>query len=422
MAPLVAFAVSVLPSLAKRVADRVLPDVEDRITEKVRDVLGTSDATAAAEKAMDPQVAAELRVRLAEIEAAADKREQDLQLARMQNAFETFKAELDDTADARGMLATLSSQGSAIAWGPVVVSTIVVTGFFVILILLMVRPNALVNAQNPELIFQVLNIAIGALTAGFATVVSFWLGSSQGSRNKDANALEAQTIVARLQRDNATSTKALMEQQTRQTEALIQKVALNTAIPAPPPVLAATTSQAQKTPRHFHRCVEIVLQHEGGYSEHPDDPGGATNFGITHRTLAAWRKVDACTREDMQQLEEAEAIDIYRALYWNALNCDQLPMGVDLVTFDFGVNAGVSRAARTLQGVLAVKTDGQIGPITLAAAQRMEADYVINTLSDVRLDFYKGLSTWSTFGRGWSRRTSETRRDALRLAGDAAVG
>lgn len=406
MPPLVALAVSLLPSLAKRVVDNVLPDVETKITEKVRDVLGTSDPEKAAEKVLDPQVAAQLRLHLAEIEAEADKREQELQVTRLRTQFQTFKAQLEDTAGARTMLTTLSGQGSVIAWGPVIVSTIVVTGFFVILVLLMFRPDALAQGENAQLVFQILNIAIGALTAGFATVVSFWLGSSQGSRNKDENARQGQALLAGLQRDNAQSTTALIDQQSRQTAALINKVGSSQA------TIASPHKKADKSARWFHRCVDVILLHEGGFAQHPDDPGGATNFGITHKTLAAWRKVEACTPEEVRALEIEEAKEIYRAFYWNALNCDQLPRGVDLVTFDFGVNAGVNRSARTLQNVVAVKADGQVGPITIGAAQRMDSEYVINKMSDMRLDFYKTLKHWDVFGKGWARRTADVREIA----------
>lgn len=415
MGPLVSLAVSLLPSLAKRVVDNVLPDVESKITEKVRDVLGTTDAAEAAKRAEDPQLAGQLRIRLAEIDAEAEKRENELQMERMRTQLETFKAELEDTRGARAMLGELTEKGSVIAWGPVVVSVVVVVGFFWVLGQLITTPETLTPGN--DLVFQVINIAVGALTAGFATVISFWLGSSQGSRDKDRAALRSQTIVSDMQRENARATKEMVADQSRQTVALIQN-ATRAAAPAAPP--AATKGEAKGT-RHFHRCMDVILLHEGGYADHPNDPGGATNFGITHKTLAAWRKVDACTREEVRALTVDEAKEIYRANYWNALNCDQLPKGVDLVTFDMGVNAGVGRAARILQEVLAVKADGQVGPITIGAANQSEPEFVINRFSDLRLEFYKSLSTWETFGRGWMRRTAETRETALELARERAA-
>lgn len=416
MAPLVSLALSLLPSLAKRIVDNVLPDVESKITQKVRDVLGTTDAAEAAKRVEDPQVANELRLRLAEIEAEAAKREGELQMERMKTQLESFKAELEDTKNARSMLSELTERGSVIAWGPVIVSFVVVVGFFWVLGRLIAEPDNL-DTDN-GLVFQVINIAVGALTAGFATVISFWLGSSQGSRNKDVAALRSQTIVSEMQRASALTTKEMVADQSRQTTELLKSANHRASAGAVP---ARAEGEAKGT-RHFHRCMDVILRHEGGYVDHPKDPGGATNFGITHKTLAAWRKVDACTREEVRALEVEEAKEIYRAQYWNALNCDQLPKGVDLVTFDMGVNAGVGRSARILQEVLAVKADGQVGPITIGAAKQSDPEFVIARFSDLRLEFYKGLSTWETFGRGWARRTAETRETALMLAQEHRAG
>ncbi|WP_118134031.1 glycoside hydrolase family 108 protein [Oceanicella sp. SM1341] len=414
MAPLIGLALSVLPSLAKRIVDNVLPDVESKVTGVVRNVLGTTDPAEIERKLQDAKLAAELRLALARIEAEADAREQQMRLETMRLQFETFRAELGDTKSARDTMTSLVKEGSIIAWGPVVVSTIVVVGFFVVLRQLVIGDIVLTAESQAR--FQIVNITVGALTAGFATVISFWLGSSQGSRTKDMNALRAQGLVADAQRESAQATRDIVTEQGRQTAALIGKV---TAAPPPPAPAAAAPA---KSARRFQRCMQTIFQHEGGYADHPHDPGGATNMGITHKTLAAWRKVESCTREEVRALTEEEATEIYRALYWNALNCDQLPLGVDLVTFDFGVNAGVGRAARMLQSIVGVEADGQIGPITLGAVKQMEAEFVITRFSERRLDYYKSLAGWETFGRGWERRTSETREIALRQAAEPARG
>jgi lysozyme family protein len=138
------------------------------------------------------------------------------------------------------------------------------------------------------------------------------------------------------------------------------------------PVASTAASAPKKSTRQFRRCVDIILGHEGGYVDHPDDPGGATNMGITFETLRAWRG-ESITKDDVKEPSESEAREICRANYWNALNCDQLPFGADLATFDFGVNAGVSRATKMLQGIVAVEAEGQIGPITIGAVSQNEA-------------------------------------------------
>jgi len=413
MNPLVSLAISQLPGLAKRIADRVLPDVEQKVAETVRDFLGTDDPQQATRELEDPKIAAELRVRLAEIEAEADRREAELQqkereaqIDAIRVQFDQLKAVLGDKQDARATMTGLARLNSPLAWGPVIVSAVVTLGFFTVLVYL-ISAGLDPASQADQALLQIVNIAVGALTAGFATVVSFWLGSSSGSRNKDDIALQTQSQVAAMQRDSLTATERIVDNQSRQARELIERVAREPARPAAAPA-------PKKSTRQFHRCIDKILAHEGGYVDHPDDPGGATNMGITFNTLRAWRG-EAITKDDVRDLSEEEAREIYRANYWNALNCDQLPVGVDLATFDFGVNAGVRRAAKMLQKIVAVEADGQIGPITLGAVNQNEPDYLIKHFSDARLSYYRSLPHWDTFGRGWARRTAETRDAALEM-------
>lgn len=166
----------------------------------------------------------------------------------------------------------------------------------------------------------------------------------------------------------------------------------------------------------FNACLAEVLRHEGGYVNHPDDPGGATNLGITHQTLAAWRGKPV-TRDDVKGLSVAEAGTIYRARYWDAVRGDALPPGVDLAVFDLAVNSGPGRAAKMLQAVLGVPQDGAIGPNTLAAIGRAPGPVtVIMDLCDARMRFLRALPTWATFGKGWTRRVSEVEEAALKVA------
>jgi lysozyme family protein len=163
---------------------------------------------------------------------------------------------------------------------------------------------------------------------------------------------------------------------------------------------------------NFSRALPIILKHEGGYVDHPKDPGGATNLGITHKTLASWRGRPV-TKSDVRNLTKAEAGRIYRANYWNAVNGDSLPPGVDLVVFDFAVNSGVSRAAKALQKLVHAEQDGHIGPATLAQVAKMDPVSLVNGYSEARMGFLRGLHHWPTFKGGWTRRVSETREAAL---------
>ena len=139
-------------------------------------------------------------------------------------------------------------------------------------------------------------------------------------------------------------------------------------------------------------------------------------MGITFNTLKAWRRPDEITVDDVRNLAEDEAKQIYHANYWNALSCDELPDGVDLVVFDFGVNAGPGRSAKTLQRVVGVKDDGVIGPISLAAVAAVDPMHIIRRFGELRMEFYRGLRIFETFGRGWTRRVQKTEAQALALA------
>lgn len=165
----------------------------------------------------------------------------------------------------------------------------------------------------------------------------------------------------------------------------------------------------------FGPALTCVLAQEGGYSDHPADPGGATMMGITLATLSAWRGVPA-TKADVRALTRDEVAAIYRANYWNAVSGDDLPAGLDLAVFDFAVNSGASRAIRALQRALGVTVDGLIGPETLAAAGARPPTETIKALSAARLGFLERLSTFAVFGRGWTRRVREIEAAAMKLA------
>lgn len=157
----------------------------------------------------------------------------------------------------------------------------------------------------------------------------------------------------------------------------------------------------------FATALAHVLAHEGGYVDHPDDPGGATNFGITLATLQSWRG-RSVTRADVRALTKAEAGDIYRARYWDVCRCDELPEPVAFIVFDAAVNHGVSRAVRLLQEALGVTADGRIGPATLGAARAADTKSLVTEIAARRMVLYGNLAHFRTFGLGWSRRLMGT--------------
>lgn len=158
---------------------------------------------------------------------------------------------------------------------------------------------------------------------------------------------------------------------------------------------------------NFPRVMVQIFRHEGGYVNHRRDPGGETKYGISKRSYP---------REDILNLTKARAQDIYRRDFWDRVCGDDLPAGIDLVAMDPAVNSGVSRGARWLQQGLGVKADGVIGPLTIKRAQQASPVPVIQRACAARMGFLRGLKTWSTFGKGWSRRVAEVEAEGVKMA------
>lgn len=169
---------------------------------------------------------------------------------------------------------------------------------------------------------------------------------------------------------------------------------------------------------NFETCLAETLRHEGGWADDPDDPGGATMKGVTIGTFAQFkgRKV---TKAELRAISDADLRAIYRRKYWDKVRGDELPVGLDLVAFDAAVNSGPARGARWLQQALGVAADGKIGPVTLDAAQKADAGFIIERALNNRMAFLRGLKTWPTFGRGWTARVDAIRAAALRMASQA---
>ncbi len=167
----------------------------------------------------------------------------------------------------------------------------------------------------------------------------------------------------------------------------------------------------------FEMVKPYLLAHEGGYVDHPRDPGGATNFGITIGTLSNWRGRKVSKRE-VKELTREEAMQIYKAQYWDTIRADELPAGVDYCCYDYSVNSGPSRSAKELQRVVGASVDGVVGLETLTKVQSCgkSPSEIVNEICDRRLAFMKRLRTWPTFGKGWSRRVADVRSKAGALA------
>lgn len=161
------------------------------------------------------------------------------------------------------------------------------------------------------------------------------------------------------------------------------------------------------TASNFDRCMAHVFRSEGGYVDHPDDPGGETNYGISKRSYP---------NENIRGMTKERAAMIYRRDFWDAVRGDALPAGIDLVAFDGAVNSGVSRGAKWVQAAVGAVQDGKIGSDTIAQITIRDVTQTINRACDKRMAFLQSLKTWPTFGRGWKARVASVRKEALAMA------
>jgi lysozyme family protein len=167
--------------------------------------------------------------------------------------------------------------------------------------------------------------------------------------------------------------------------------------------------------KNFRDCLELVLKHEGGFVNHPKDPGGITNLGVTKRVWEEWvgHEVD---EKAMRALTPALVAPMYEMKYWRTSYCEKLPRGLDLLVFSMAVNAGSGRSVKLLQDAIGVVADGIIGPRTMARINEANVETLIDSFSEARTSFYKGLKLFPVFGRGWLNRTDKERLEALDMA------
>lgn len=165
---------------------------------------------------------------------------------------------------------------------------------------------------------------------------------------------------------------------------------------------------------NFDAALAAILHHEGGYVDHPKDPGGRTNLGCTQRVWEEWvgHPVD---EKAMRALTPADVAPLYKAKYWDKVRGDDLPDGVDYIVFDAAINSGPGRAAKWLQQTVGVTADGAIGPGTMKAVEAMPVLEIVDKYQQTRLEFLQALSTWATFGKGWGRRVTEVKDAALKM-------
>jgi lysozyme family protein len=169
-----------------------------------------------------------------------------------------------------------------------------------------------------------------------------------------------------------------------------------------------------------------VFAHEGGYTNHPKDPGGPTNWGITIIDARLYGKefgwVANPTVADVQAMPKWFAEKVYDKKYWDAERCDDLPPGVDYVIADYGINSGIGRSGKVLRRLVGLPDNtSKVTDEVIAAVNKRDPKALVAAICDERLAFLHGLKTWPDFGNGWGRRVSEVREFGLQLASQMVV-
>jgi lysozyme family protein len=166
----------------------------------------------------------------------------------------------------------------------------------------------------------------------------------------------------------------------------------------------------------FPSAMSHIRRDEGGYVNHPMDPGGAINFGATQSVYDTFRKRRRFSIRSVKLISEDEVSTIYKTQYADKVRYDDLPAGVDYATFDAAVNSGVSRGPEWLQVSVGAAADSVIGNLTVAKAKAADPVATVKAICARRLSFVRGLWTWTTFGKGWSRRIAGVVANGVAMA------
>jgi len=158
----------------------------------------------------------------------------------------------------------------------------------------------------------------------------------------------------------------------------------------------------------------MLLEHEGGYVNNKHDKGGMTNLGVTKRVYDKWIGRES-TEQEMRDLTPDDVAPIYKKNYWDRVKGDSLPSGLDWACFDWAVNSGSGRPAKAVQRAVGATQDGAIGNQTLGLIAEKDPKFIIDYVYTVRQAFYESLDDYKHFGRGWSRRNTETLHQAMKM-------
>ena len=163
---------------------------------------------------------------------------------------------------------------------------------------------------------------------------------------------------------------------------------------------------------NFGHCLDLVLKSEGGWVNHPSDPGGETNLGVTKRVWEEWVGHPV---ESMKNLTKDQVAPLYEQKYWRPCYGEVLPRGLDLIVFSMGVNAGPGRSVKLLQSSIGCIPDGVIGPRTRGLICESNIATLISKFSESRREYYRSLKNFPVFGRGWLSRVDKEEQEALQM-------
>jgi lysozyme family protein len=164
---------------------------------------------------------------------------------------------------------------------------------------------------------------------------------------------------------------------------------------------------------NFQECLDLVLKSEGGWVNHPSDPGGETNLGVTKRV---WIEYVGHPVESLKKLTKEDVAPLYELKYWRPCYCEVLPRGLDFAVFSMGVNAGPGRSVKLLQSAIGCVPDGVIGPRTRELISSSNGADIIKKFSAARREYYQSLKTFPIFGKGWLARVDREEQEALDMA------
>jgi lysozyme family protein len=171
---------------------------------------------------------------------------------------------------------------------------------------------------------------------------------------------------------------------------------------------------------NFGACLAFVLKREGGFTDDPRDPGGATNLGVTRATWQRWTG-HAATAQDIAALKVEDVTPLYKKYYWDTVKGDQLPTGLDLCLFDSAVNQGPNTAIMMLQKVLGTHVDAIMGPATMGLITMNSPSTLIQEFCDARRNRYFLTKNYTLYGKGWIRRVDACQDAALSMAASVAA-